>query len=180
MTPSETHIFSGLGSSIFPSLSYGTRTLEKLIDGLPAEAEHHVWNRWRGVADSIVNRWKHTREPFKTVLVGHSNGVIATNEIAKYLAIRGLPVDYIGAVDPTAGSFPLVGNNVAECSEFLASSGWPAMVRRWSGGRKAQLHFVPAWPGIHRLYHIPGSHVACASNPRVHEIIVKDVKRVLA
>lgn len=176
----EIHIFSGLGSSIFPSLSYGTRTLEKLIDGLPAEAEHHVWNDWRRVADQIVYRWQKTKNPFKTILIGHSNGVIATNEIAAYLAKRGLPVDYIGAIDPTAASFPLVGMNVGEVSEFWASSGWPALSRRFTGNRRAALHFVPGWPGIHRLYHITGSHVAVASSKRVHEIIVQDVKRVLA
>jgi hypothetical protein len=176
----EIHIFSGLGSSIFPSLSYGTRTLEKLIDGLPAEAEHHVWNRWREVADGIVYRWNRTKQPFKTILVGHSNGVIATNSIAAHLNARGLPCDYIGAIDPTAGSFPLVGMNVAECSEFHAASGWPALTRRWTKNRRAALHFVPGWPGIHRLYHINSSHVGCASSKRVHEIIVSDVKRVLA
>jgi hypothetical protein len=180
MLMDEIHIFSGLGSSIFPSLSYGTRTLENLLDGLPASAEHHVWNQWPEVASEIVRRWSKTKTPFKTILVGHSNGVIATNEIAKHLAARGLPCDYIAAIDPTAGSFPLIGMNVGECSEFWASSGWPALTRRFTGNKRAALHFVPGWPGIHRLYHIPGSHVACASNPRVHQTIVADVKRVLA
>ena len=177
---SEIHVFSGLGSSLFPSLSYGTRTLEKLIDALPyAEAEHHVWNRWKPVADGIVNRWKQTKEPFKTVLIGHSNGVIATTSIAEYLGTRGLFVVYIGAIDPTAGAFPIIGRNVAECSEFHAFRGWPAITRRMTNNRRGALHFTNAWPGIHRLWHIPGAHVAVASSPRVHKIILDDLARVL-
>lgn len=177
----EIHVFSGLGSSLFPSLSYGTRTLEKLIDALPcAEADHHVWNRWRPVAESIVARWGKTREPFKTVLIGHSNGVIATNQIAAYLAARRIQVDYIGAIDPTAGSFPDIGRNVAETSEFWAGTGWPAISRRFTNGRRGALQYVDAWPGIKRLYHIPGSHVACASNKRVHDVILSDLARVLS
>ena len=176
----EIHVFSGLGSSLFPSLSYGTRTLEKLIDALPyAEADHHVWNEWPAVAASIVERWKKTKEPFRTVLIGHSNGVIATNSVAAYLAARRIQTDYIGAIDPTAGSFPVIGRNVAETSEFWAGSGWPSMARRFSGGRRGALQYVDAWPGIKRLYHIPGSHVACASNKRVHDVILGDLARVL-
>lgn len=177
---SEIHVFSGLGSSLFPSLSYGTRTLEKLIDAMPwAEADHHIWNEWPAVAASIVARWGKTREPFKTVLIGHSNGVIATNQIAAYLAARRINVDYIGAIDPTAGAFPVIGHNVAETSEFWASSGWPALTRRFTGNKRGALQYVEGWPGIKRLYHIPGSHVACASNKRVHDVILGDLKRIL-
>ena len=176
----EIWVFSGLGSSLLPSLSYGTRTLEKLIDALPFdEAEHAVWSTWRRTADHIVDRWKTTREPFKVVLIGHSNGVIATNEIAQHLALRSIKVDYLAAIDPTAGAFPVIRPNVHECSEFWASSGFPAMARSLSGKRRAALHFVDAWPGIHRLYHIPTGHVPCASNERVHETILNDLERVL-
>lgn len=178
----EIWLFSGLGSSILPSLSYGTRTLEAMIDKLPyAESNHRVWNQWPSVARLIADRWAKTRDPFKTVLVGHSNGVIATNSIAEYLDKRGLPVDYIGAIDPTAAAFPLIGNNVVETAEFWATSGWPHLTRRMSGGRRAALHYVDGWTGVKRLYPaIRGSHVACASNPRVHETIVNDLKRILA
>jgi hypothetical protein len=176
----ELHVFSGLGSSIFPSLSYGTRTLDALLDKMPfAECEHHVWNQWRGVADSIVNRWKTTKVPFKTVLIGHSNGVIAITEIARHLQSRGLPVDYIGAIDPTAARFPVISGNV-EVSEFWASSGWPALTRRFTSNRRGACQFAPTYTGIHRLYHIKATHVGCASNARVHEVILSDVKRVLA
>jgi hypothetical protein len=181
MLMDEIHCFSGLASSWIPGLRRGTKALEKLIDALPqAEAEHHIWDEWPEVASAIVRRWSKTKEPFKTILIGHSNGVISTNSIAAHLAARGLPCDYIGAIDPTAGSFPLIGMNVGECSEFWASSGWPALTRRFTGNKRAALHFVPGWPGIHRLYHIPGSHIACASSKRVHQTIVADVKRVLA
>jgi hypothetical protein len=176
----EIHVFSGLGSSLLPSLRSGTKAVEALIDALPyAEADHHIWSQWRRVADAIVDRWKRTKEPFKVALIGHSNGVIATNEIAQHLALRGIKVDYIAAIDPTAARFPDIRSNVHECSEFHASSGWPALTRRFTGNKRAALHFTDAWPGIHRLYHIPGSHVACASNKRVHEVIIGDLERIL-
>ena len=176
----EIWLFSGLGSSMFPSLSYGTRTLEKLIDALPyAEGEHRVWNQWPSVAKIIVDRWQKTKQPFKTVLIGHSNGVIAITEIARHLQTRGLPVDYLGAIDPTAGRFPVI-SGTPEVSEFWASSGWPSLARRATSNRSGACHFAPNYNGIHRLYHIKGTHVGCASNPRTHEIIINDVKRVLA
>lgn len=176
----EIWIFSGLGSSIFRSLRRGTAALDRLIDQLPyAESETAIWDDWEMVAKGIVERWQKTKDPFSTILIGHSNGVIATNSVAEYLRKRGLRVDYIAAIDPTAGRFPLIGHNVHECSEFWATSGWPHLTRRWTDGKRAALHFTDAWPGIHRLYHIKGGHVPCASNPKVHAQIISDLSRVL-
>jgi pimeloyl-ACP methyl ester carboxylesterase len=168
------HLFSGLGSSLLPSLSYGTRTLESMIDKLGyADAEHHVWSDWRKIADRLIEE-----KPSKVVLVGHSNGVIATNEIARRLRLAGIKVNLLVAIDPTAGAFPAVGYNVDDALEFWASSGFPAMARRFSGNRRGALHF-DGFHGIHRLYHIPGGHVPCASDPRVQKLTIEAVKAVL-
>lgn len=168
------HLFSGLGSSLLPSLSYGTRTLESMIDKLGyANAEHHVWSDWRKIADRLIKE-----RPSKVVLVGHSNGTIATNEIAKRLRLAGIKVNLLVAIDPTAGSFPAVGYNVDEALEFWASSGFPAIARRFSGNRRGALHF-DGFHGVHRLYHISAGHVPCASDPRVQKLTIEAVKAVL-
>jgi pimeloyl-ACP methyl ester carboxylesterase len=168
------HLFSGLGSSLLPSLSYGTRTLESMIDKLGyADAEHHVWSDWRKIADRLIKE-----RPSKVVLVGHSNGVIATNEIARRLRLAGIKVNLLVAIDPTAGSFPAVGYNVDDALEFWASSGFPAIARRFTRNRSGALHF-DGFHGIHRLYHIKAGHVPCASHPDVQRLTVAAVKAVL-
>jgi hypothetical protein len=168
------HLFSGLGSSLLPGLSYGTRTLEAYIDRLGyADAEHHVWNEWRGVFDRLLKD-----KPKTIVLVGHSNGVIATNEIANRLRLAGISVSLVVAIDPTAGKFPALGYNVNEALEFWASSGFPAIARKLTRSGSGALHFN-GFHGIHRLYHIKAGHVPCASHPDVQRLTVQAVKAVL-
>jgi pimeloyl-ACP methyl ester carboxylesterase len=168
------HLFSGLGSSLLPGLSYGTRTLEGMIDKLGhADAEHHVWNQWKGVADRLIKE-----KPKKVILAGHSNGVIATNEIARRLRLAGIKVNLLVAIDPTAGAFPSIGYNVDEALEFWASSGFPAIARRLTRNRSGALHF-DGFHGVHRLYHIKAGHVPCASHPDVQRLTVAAIKAVL-
>lgn len=171
------HLFSGLGSSLLPGLSYGTRTLEALIDRLGvADAEHHVWNEWKSVRDKIARGPK----PDRVVLIGHSNGVIAITELAQACRRMGIVVDYLGAIDPTAASFPEVPGNVEMVDQFWAATGWPAITRRLTRQKNGALHFSPAFYGTKRLYHVPGGHVPCASNPKVRDIIIEHVKEALA
>lgn len=168
------HLFSGLGSSLLPGLQRGTRLIEHYIDKLGvADAEHHVWNQWKGVADKII-----AQRPKKVILIGHSNGVIATNEVARRLRLAGIRVNLIAALDPTAASFPAVGSNVSEALEFWAASGWPALTRRWTRNKNGALHF-DGFHGVHRLYHMPGSHVALASREDVRSLVVKAVAEAL-
>jgi hypothetical protein len=168
------HLFSGLGSSLLPGLSYGTRTLESMIDKLGhADAEHHVWNQWKPVAEKLIRE-----KPKKIVLVGHSNGVIATNEIANRLRLAGISVSLVVAIDPTAGRFPAIGYNVNEALEFWASSGFPAIARKLTRNGSGALHFN-GFHGIHRLYHIKAGHVPCASHPDVQRLTIQAVKAVL-
>jgi hypothetical protein len=168
------HLFSGLGSSLLPGLAYGTRTLEAMIDKLgSANAEHHVWNEWPKLAERLIKE-----RPKKVVLVGHSNGVIATNEIARRLRLAGIKVNLIVAIDPTAGAFPAIGYNVDDALEFWASSGFPAIARRLTRHRSGALHF-DGFHGIHRLYHIRAGHVPCASHPDVQRLTIAAVKAVV-
>jgi thioesterase domain-containing protein len=164
------HLFSGLGSSLLLGLQRGTRAIEHYIDRLGhADAEHHIWNQWPAVADKIIKQ-----RPAKVVLIGHSNGVIATNEIARRLRLAGIRVNLIAALDPTAAKFPAIGSNVSEVVEFWAASGWPALTRRWTRNRNGALHF-DGFHGIHRLYHMPGGHVPLASRQDVRDLVVKAV-----
>jgi pimeloyl-ACP methyl ester carboxylesterase len=168
------HLFSGLGSSLLPSLSYGTRTLESMIDKLGyANAEHHVWSDWRKIADRLIKE-----KPSKVVLVGHSNGQIANSEIARRLRLAGIKVNLLVAIDPTAGSFPAVGYNVDDVLEFWASSGFPAIARKFTRNRSGALHF-DGFHGVHRLYHIKAGHVPCASHTDVQRLTIAAVKAVL-
>lgn len=168
------HLFSGLASSVFIGLQRGTRTLEHYIDRLGhADAQHHIWNQWPAVADNLVKQ-----RPSKVVLIGHSNGVIATNEIAWRLRIAGIRVNLIAALDPTAADFPTIGPNVSECLEFWAASGWPAIIRKLTKRRNGALHF-DGFHGIHRLYHMPGGHVPLASREDVRNIVVKAVAEAM-
>lgn len=168
------HLFSGLGSSLLPGLSYGTRTLESMIDRLGfADSEHHIWTEWKPVAERLIKD-----KPDKIVLIGHSNGVIATNEIANRLRLAGVPVSLIVAIDPTAAKFPALGYNVQEALEFWASSGFPAIARKLTRNRSGALHFN-GFHGVHRLYHIKAGHVPCASHPDVQRLTVQAVRAVL-
>lgn len=168
------HLFSGLASSIIPGLQRGTRTLEHYIDRLGvADAEHHIWDEWPAVADKLIKQ-----RPGKVVLIGHSNGVIATNEIARRLRLAGIKVQLVAALDPTAADFPTIGSNVEEAIEFWAASGWPAIIRRLTKQRNGALHF-DGFFGVHRLYHMPGGHVPLASREDVRNIVVKAVSEVM-
>lgn len=175
----EIHIFSGLGSSIVPGLSYGTRTLERMVDKLGANAEHHIWNTWKAVAEGIIDRRNKSKVTPKVALIGHSNGVIAITEIAERLRLAGIPVQYMGAIDPTAGAFPAV-NNAELIDEFWASSGIPQMARRLTNNKRGAIHHGPGFKGVHKLWMIPGGHVPCASDPKVQKIILNSIKEALA
>lgn len=168
----QIHLFSGLGSSLLPSLRRGTRTIESLIDKI-TDADHHIWNDWRKVAASI------TAGKGPVVLIGHSNGLIACAEIAKVLRSRGIDVRYIGAIDPTAGRFPAFGSNVLRVDEFWASSGFPALARRIPLFGQGKCLFDPGFRGAHRLYHMRGSHIGLASDEHVHATILAGVKEAL-
>ena len=176
----EIHLFSGLGSSIFPGLRRGTRALETMIDGLPANAEHHIWNQHPKVAQGIVDRSIRLGiRPGRVVLIGHSNGVLACAEVAAYLNRFSIQVDFIGAIDPTAAKFPAV-NNAKKVDEFWASSGWPALMRRFSKNRSGAVQYGPGFSGEKRLYFVKASHVGSASDPMVRKTIMASVREVLA
>lgn len=171
----QIHLFSGLGSSLIPSLQRGTRTLESMIDKLGhADAQHHVWNDWLKVGMSI------SKDGGPVILVGHSNGLIACAGIAKMLQARGITVAYVAAIDPTAARFPPFGGNVQLVQEFWASSGFPALARRIPLFGQGKCLFNGAFHGVHELYHIRGSHVGVASDHHVQSTILAAVKQTLS
>jgi len=168
-------IFSGLGSSIIIGLQRGTRTLEKLIDKLGEPgAEHYIHYEWPKVVDEIIKQ-----KPDRVALLGHSQGVLAIANVAQRLRLAGIKVHYIGAIDPTAADFPTFGSNVYFLEEFHASSGWPAMTRRWTRGRNGACRKDAGFNGIHRLHYVRASHVGCASDKDVHATIIASVKEAM-
>lgn len=171
----QIHLFSGLGSSLIPSLHRGTRTLEGMIDKLGvADAQHHIWNDWQKVAMAI----KPDAGP--VILAGHSNGVLACAAIAKALQARRIQVAYVGAIDPTAASFPAFGGNTLRVQEFWASSGFPALARRIPLFGQGKCLFDDTFRGVRELYHIRGSHVGVASDHHVQSTILAAVKGTLS
>jgi len=165
----EVHLFSGLGSSIIRPFQKGTRTLERMIDGLPSDvdAEHHIWSSWKSVADRLIKAKHDGRLDGPIILVGHSNGVLACCKIAEKLSRNGIKVAYIGAIDPTAARFPTVDHNVARVDEFWATSGYPKLKRWMTGNRRAACQFEPGWSGSHRLKTLKATHVGLGSHPEV-------------
>jgi len=171
----QIHLFSGLGSSLIPSLQRGTRTLESMIDKLgAADAKHHIWNDWQKVAMAI----KPGAGP--VMLIGHSNGVLACAAIAKALQARRIQVAYVAAIDPTAARFPPFGGNVQLVQEFWASSGFPALVRRIPLFGQGKCLFDERFRGVRELYQIRGSHVGVASDHHVQSTIFRAVKKTLS
>jgi pimeloyl-ACP methyl ester carboxylesterase len=167
-------VFSGLMSSVFPGLRFGTRTLEAYIEKLgTANANHHIHNEWPKVLERLLKE-----KPKKIVLIGHSQGVEACAQIARRLRLAGIKVNLLVAIDPTAGGFPAVGYNVDDALEFWASSGFPAIARKLTRNRSGALHF-DGFHGIHRLYHVKAGHVPCASHPDVQRLTIAAVKAVL-
>lgn len=171
----QIHLFSGLGSSLLPWLQRGTQALEDMIDKIGiADAEHHIWNDWQRVGMAI------RPDGGPVILAGHSNGVLACAQIAQMLLKRGIEVRYIAAIDPTAARFPAFSSNVLAIDEVWASSGFPALARRIPIFGQGKCLFDPSFRGVHRLYHIRGSHIGVASDKHVHATILAGVKEALA
>lgn len=171
------YFFSGLGSSLIPALSLGTRTLEAMTDALGVDATHMVWHRWPEAALHITLRYT---KGDRVILVGHSNGVLACANIANKLYREGVPVDYIGAIDPTAAAFPTIKANTLAVEEFWASSGWPAFTRRLTHKRRGAIVVDSSWGGKHSLTHLPRTtHIASASHPLVKSKIMRSIEAYL-
>lgn len=175
----QIHIFSGLGSSIFPSLRKGTSEIEALVDRIAGlDADHHIWNDWKDAYDAIIISKRKGRPVGKIALVGHSNGVLACAKLAEALSRAGVIVDYVGAIDPTAAGFPKFDHNTLWVDEFWASTGWPAIIRVLTNDRNGACRFVDGWRGTHKKFASTSSHVALASKPAVHKRIVDKIEEL--
>lgn len=160
------HIFSGLGSSVFSSFRKDTEALDRMIDALSDrfDSEHHIWNDWQAVARQILIDASQGKINSPIILIGHSNGVLAACSIAQALGVLRIPVDYIGAIDPTAAAFPALGMNVKMADDFQAARGWPAMTRRVSRGKRAALIPGKGFSGELNVYPIGGGHIEAPGN----------------
>jgi hypothetical protein len=157
----QVRIFSGLGSSIVPYFSRGTRRIEKLISESPQQTQvsHHIWSSWRGVCKTLINNFQQEKIGGPIILIGHSNGVLACCNIARRLAELDVPVAYIAAIDPTPILFPRIKNNVFRVDEFWGTSGVSHIARRMSYHKLASCKFTDEWAGKHGLYIHHARHV---------------------
>ena len=174
----EVHIFSGLGSSIFRPLQVGTRAIEGLIDGLGADAKHHIWHEWDEVADRLIAKNERGNLEGPIILIGHSNGVLSICNIATRLASHKIEVEYLGAIDPTAAAFAPVSRNVKLVDEFWASSGYPKFKRWLTRNKRGACQFTKGFSGEHNLYQLKAPHVGIASHHYVHDRISNQVSRI--
>lgn len=134
-----------------------------------------TWARWKQVLDfewSLL--MKGTREklgkPLK--IFGHSQGVQSAARIA-----RVVPVDYLGAIDPTLDQIPQIGRNVKRVDEFHATTDFVEAFRRLSKEQRGALLFSPAFTGTKTLTQVPGGHIHCANADITRDTIVASFKQ---
>lgn len=183
MDRNECHISAGL----LPTFtSYGVKNIEKLVDALPSECDAKTWKhtQWKMVANGIIERAKKFGKPTSVTLGGHSYGCEFICLVAKELAKEGIKVDYMFAIDPTAGSVAdknmVVGSNVLRVDEFWATSGFPHFARKLTGNKHAALSFTDDYDmDNYAKMIIPGGHIACASNQIVVRRVLREIGRVL-
>ena len=183
----EIHIFSGLMSSIIRPFQRGTLALEKMIDtgsydeDFLVDAQHHIWNSWRSVANRIIRLHNTGKLNGPVILIGHSNGVLACCKIAERLYHKGIKVHYIGAIDPTAAKFSVINVNVGVVDEFWATSGYPCIKRFITRNKRAACQFTSEFniSGSHNKYEIKGSHIGVSKNKKVANIIFSSIKNIL-
>jgi len=176
----EAHIFSGLGG---PLTNGGTKEIDKLIDKLsPVACNHWAWQKSAVVADTIIKNIKKDG-PCVVILGGHSYGVLAAIRVARELEKAKIKVDYLFAIDPTAGHSQgkemIAYKNIKYIDEFWATSGFPAMMRKLTKKKQATLKVSEDFPGTHLVHIIPGGHIPCAKNEKVHKIVLDKVKEII-
>ena len=178
----ECHGFAGLG---YPFTAGGTRSLEKLIDDLPARAgaDHHPYWDADDVAYDIIK--KRTPNKVKIAMFAHSWGVKTGLEACAILDKAGFHVAYFAAIDPTAlraSDDPMViPDNVEYVDEFWSTRGFinfPKWARRDKTGERGGM-CVNAYKVPHKVHHIAAGHIASASHPTTRRIIVNKMAEIL-
>lgn len=175
MTTPKIYLFSGLGSSLIPSFREGNVELSKRILGLGSIPRQFVWNDWENAFRDIYVQHQQNKD-LRIALIGHSNGVLACARLAEYLSYHNIPVEYVGAVDPTLAPFPEFGDNVKRVHEFHATRGTVSLVRRLTRGYLGSCKFTGGWSGDHELETIKGSHTGIATDEKVLDKIVENVR----
>lgn len=177
----EAHVFGGLGG---PLTDTGTQEIDKLIDKLPPiqDNKHWIWQKSASVAQSIIDNIKKNGK-CPVILGGHSYGVLAAMRVARELDKQKIGVDYFYAIDPTAGRSQakemVAYNNIKDIDEFWATRGFPASARRRTNNKQGCLTIPKDWVGTYNLHIIPGGHIPCASDEKVHKIVMDKVKEIL-
>lgn len=173
-------IFSGLFSSIVPKFRKGTNEITNILrkEYPQDQVFTMIWNKWEDAANNIYQKCIKEDCKNKVILIGHSNGVKACALIADYLNVKGIDVDYVGAIDPTAAKFPSFLDNVKIVDEFYASSGYPALMRKITNNKRGACHFSDNWHGLHHILRYRSTHVGIASKSDVHQGILNSIKKL--
>jgi thioesterase domain-containing protein len=181
----QAHTFSGLGG---PLTDAGTQQIDKYIDLLPPvpDNQHWIWQKSPTVFKLIVDDFK-KNGPCAVILGGHSYGVLAAIRVAQALAKLKIGVDYLYAIDPTAGSSQgkemVVTSNIKDIDEFWATRGYPTFMRKLTKGKQATLKIPEGWADANHTYDrhiIKGGHMNCASDGRTHTIVLNKVRAIVS
>jgi len=176
----EIHVLSGLGSSIVKNLREPLLAIEKLIDGLPSEADAKswIWNEWQTPTDAIITKKKRGTLKGPVVFIVHSQGQEGGANAAEALAKYGIAIDYFASISPTLGVTRPLGGNVLWTDEFYESVSLIQFMRIFGGGR---VNYGPFYSGVRNKYQkLSGGHVGVAANPFVRSTIINKVKDLLA
>lgn len=175
------HTFYGLGGGLFGA---GVRDIDELIDRLPPVPENNIWiwQKSATVAKIIINDIKENG-PCPVILGGHSYGVLAAIRVARELNKQKIKVDYLYAIDPTAGHSQakemVLYDNIKDVDEFWATRGIPAAARRITKNKQACLTIPPSWNGLYEKHIIPGGHLNCAMDEKTHKVIMEKVRELV-
>lgn len=179
----EVFTISGLGTILFAG---GMKRLAKKInERFPMlNAKHFYHTQSDDLLDAIEGRIKKFGKPDIVIGIGHSWGAKdAAETVGQPLALKyGIAMDLLCGVDVTAtvDGPVFVPKLTKRTVEFWASQGFPAAARKRDpgGGAGGMYTYLP---GADRVIHkFTQAHIALGSDPRVHNIILKEIDEALA
>jgi hypothetical protein len=174
---------SGLGTIFFAG---GVKNLiGKINTRFPMlSAKHFYHTQSDDLLDAIENRIAKFGKPDIVIGIGHSWGAKDAAEMVGHtLALKhGIGMDLLAGMDPTATvDGPIfVPKLTKRTVEFWASQGFPAGARKRDplGGSGGMYTYMP---GADKVVHrFTQAHIALGFDPRVHNIILKEIDDALA
>lgn len=167
------YAFSGLGSSLIPTFRETLlATVNRVIrnSGLETYAAQFVWKDWEDALEDIYLESLNAQlagEPFKLVLIGHSQGVKACCELAEALNDLDIEVEYLISLDSTLSELPPIDSNVKIAHDFQANRGWVNFFRSTVLRNRGKLHLADSSKTKLTSFEIDANHFNIGLNSTV-------------